>query len=101
MASKLHHGVVADTASAVLFTAPGTTQIASFVVTNVTGSAVTLDLWVGAESDANRLLEAESIPANSTVSLSKLIAVTLVNGDEVRALAGAANALTARVSGTA
>lgn len=101
MATVLKQGIVPDTTAALLFTAPGSTQIASFIVTNVTGSAVTLDLWTTSATDANRIIENESIPANSTVSLSKVVAMGVQNGEDIFALASAASALAVRVTGTA
>ncbi len=101
MATVLKQGFVPDTTAALLFTAPSSTQIASFIVTNTDSSARTLNVWTGSATDANYIIKDEAIDPDSTVSLSKIVATALANGEEVFALSSAADALTVRVTGTA
>lgn len=103
MPTKLYHGRVAN-AAGLLATPANRTQIASAVVTNTTGASVDLTLWAfssGSSGDTNIILGPKAIPANTTVSLTEIVAMAIDASEAIHGLADVANALTIRLSGSA
>jgi hypothetical protein len=78
-------------------------KIASAVLTNTSGSAVTVSISVvktgGTAGAANRVLSAYSLAAGDSTSLTELAGVFLGPGDFISALAGTATAVAFVVSG--
>jgi hypothetical protein len=100
---QLYHGVLSNSA-AELFNSDGQySEITAATVQNVTGGAVTMDIWIvddgGTRADATLVFEAKSIAANSAVELSELEGHVLNDGQELHGVAASASALTLRISG--
>lgn len=80
-----------------------TTIIDKFTVTNVTGSAATLSVYIvpsGNSAAANYMIvSALSIAANTAIDLTTLQNQILTQGDSLMALAGTGSAVVVRVSG--
>lgn len=90
------------TGDTLLYTAPaGGAIIKSITVTNTTASAATLTLAFPAGASgvdaAERLLSAQSIPANDYIDLE--VSHVLANAETIRALQGTGSALTVHISG--
>lgn len=82
-----------------LYTVPGATQaiIQNVHICNVTGSAATIKLSIGADAVGTRLLSDFSVPANGTYDWSTF--QVLEATETLRATGGTDNALTITVSG--
>lgn len=79
------------------------TTITAFTVTNPTGSAATLDVWLvpggDALGDKNKLVNALSVPANSQTGVDVCVVQTLEKDAEIHLAASSAAALTVRICG--
>ncbi len=94
------------TAASVIYYTAGAGQTATIsqaTVTNTTGGAVTITLYLvpsaGSAGDSTTILDAKSIAANTAVILSELIGHNVPAGCTIRALASAATSLTLAISG--
>lgn len=89
--------------AAAIITASKPETIAAATVSNPTGGAVTLTLWIvpsgGSASDANILYDEHSVATTTEpVGLSGLVGQTLNSGDALHAVASAATSLTLHIS---
>ena len=80
-----------------------TAVIESPTVTNVSASAATVSFWLVASGDSaaddNLIVDAKSIAAGATVTISALIGKVIESGDFLAASAGTASAITLNISG--
>lgn len=80
-----------------------TTTIDSFTVTNSTGGAVNITVYLvpsgGSAGPSNVIVSAQAISAGATTVLSSLANQTLSTGDFISVFASAATSLTIRASG--
>jgi hypothetical protein len=86
-------------AAAAQYTVPGATQaiIRSIVLVNTTGAPVTVSLFTDGNANANKILDAYSIPANTRVELNSV--VTLAAAGAIWGVASAATSVTMTVFG--
>jgi hypothetical protein len=94
----------AENALTTQYTATNVTAlIDKFTVTNTTGGAQTIDVHLvpeGGSADAtNKVIDAATVAANATMTLTQLSGQVLEAGDFISTIASAATALTIRCSG--
>lgn len=87
------------------YTAPASTRtiIDKVTVTNVTGGAVTVSIYLipsgGAVDDEYKIIDTKSIAANTTEDLTDLKNHVLDTGDFISTIASAADSIVIRASG--
>lgn len=100
---KLYHGQPGTSSAQVYVENNAYTTITACSVTNTTGGAVTLSMWFvpsgGSATDANKILDDKSIPANSEVGLDVPVVHTLDKGEAIHLEASAGTSLAVRISG--
>lgn len=85
-----------------LYTAPGYVQIANASVTNPTGGAAVINVYIvplGAVAAPANIVATLSVAANTTMPIAALNGQVLNPNETLQASAGAANTLTLIVSG--
>lgn len=94
------------TSDAAVYTCPGTStvKIATAVLCNVTGSAVTVSVGVvasgGTAGASHHFLDSYSLAAHDAVDLTYLKGAMLTDGDFIAAIAGTGSAVTCVLTGT-
>jgi len=100
---KLYTGQPGDTSAAAYTSTNVYTSIFAATVTNPTGSAETLDVWLvpsgGSATDSTKIYDGFSVGANGQAGLQYLINQTLEPGDAIHMAAGTASTLTVHISG--
>lgn len=83
--------------------AAGQTMIRAAIVTNITGGAITFDMWRvpsgGSSADGNLLLKTQSVPATGRYIVSELLNMVLLVGDTIHIQASANTSLNFTASG--
>lgn len=101
---KLCRVELSATAAQVYASTNQLTQITAATVSNKTGSAITVSIYVlddgGSTADDNALIvEGLSIPANSVVGIPELVGQALAANESIQALASVVSAATLFISG--